>query len=218
MTHPAAGRSDLVVLVADADMKFALAALLQRRHALGIRRTTFDIFKHDDRDAGCFARAQDYLRPLAGDYDHALVMFDRHGCGSSQPAPDIEAEVRDRLERAGWRDLSAAVVLDPELEMWVWSPSPKVAECLGWPPDGPALRRWLEQQGLWQPNSPKPTDPKAAVERVRREVKKRRSPRLYEQLASAVTTRHCVDDSFGRFREVLQRWFPAGQQAGGARD
>ena len=218
MTHPAAGRSDLVVLVADADMKFALAALLPRHRALGIRRITFDILKHEDRDAGCFARAHDYLRPLAEDYDQALVIFDRDGCGSSEPVPDIEAEVRDRLERAGWRGRCAVVVLDPELEMWVWSPSPKVAECLGWPPDGPALRQWLEQQRLWQPNSAKPTDPKAAVERVRREVRKRRSPRLYEQLASVVTTRHCVDDSFRRFREILQRWFPADQPPPHPRD
>jgi len=211
VTTPAEGRTDLVVLVADADMKFGVGALLQRHRALGTRRITFDIFKHDDRDAGCFARAHEYLRPLADDYDHALVMFDRHGCGSSEAAPDIEAEVWERLERTGWQDRSAAVVLDPELEIWVWSASPKVAECLGWPPNRPVLRQWLEQQGLWSPNSPKPTDPKAAVERVRREVKKRRSPRLYEQLGETVTTRHCVDDSFARFREVLQRWFPAGQ-------
>lgn len=208
MSEEGARRRDVVLLVADTDMRFAFQALLHRHESLGIRPIAFDIAKHNDRDAGCFAAAHDYLRPLAEDYDRALVVFDRHGCGSAEPAAAIEADVRQRVEQAGWAGRCDAVVLDPELEVWVWSPSPKVAECLGWPPDATPLRQWLEERGLWEPSAMKPTDPKAALEQVRREVRKRRSPRLYELLARSVTTRGCADPSFNRFRQILRRWFP----------
>jgi len=208
VSEAGASRRDLVLLVADTDMRFAFQALLKRHNALGIRPIAFDIVKHNDRDAGCFAGAHDYLRPLADDYDRALVVFDRHGCGSPAPAPAIEADVRQRVEQAGWAGRCEVVVLDPELEVWVWSPSPKVAECLGWPADAPTLRRWLQERGLWEPSATKPADPKAAVEQVRHEIGERRSPRLYELLARSVTTRRCSDPSFNRFRQILRRWFP----------
>lgn len=208
MTASRVARRDLVLLVADADMREGFAALLARHHALGIRPITFDVFRHGDRDPGCYTRAHEYLRPLVHRYGHALVVFDRHGCGSSAPASVIETEVRQRTEQGGWPDRCEVVVLDPELEVWAWSPSPKVAECLGWPPDAPPLRQWLEREGLWGHGAPKPAYPKAAVERVRTKVGKRRSPKLYGLLGSAVTTRGCTDPSFSRLREILQRWFP----------
>jgi len=208
LTNGSRAKKDLVVLVADADTREAMRALLRRHHTLAIRPIIFDIFEHDDRDPGCLGRADGYLRPLMDRYAYALVMFDRHGCGSTRSAPDIEADVRSTLERSGWQGRCEVVVFAPELEAWVWSPSRSVAECLEWPPRKPELREWLEQQELWNPADAKPTDPKAAVERVRREVGKRRSPRLYGLLGERVTTRGCTDPSFNRFCEILRRWFP----------
>ncbi len=134
---------DLALLVADADMREGFTALLGRHRALGIRLISFDIFRHDERDAGCFTRAHEYLRPLARRYEHALVVFDKEGCGSPDTVPAIEADVRERLERSGWAHRADVVVIDPELEVWVWSPSPAVATSLGWTPAAP-LRRWLD--------------------------------------------------------------------------
>mgnify|MGYP005839215959 CR=1 FL=1 len=208
MSPPGEFRKDLVVLVADSDVREGIAALLARHAAIGTRPITFDIFKHDDRDPGCRAKAADYLRPQAQAYAYALVMFDRHGCGSVQSACEIEDATRESLERSGWPGRCEVVVLDPEIEAWVWGPSRTVAECLGWLPTQPPLRDWLLQQGLWNPAGVKPADPKAAVERVLREVGKRRSSRLYALLAERVTTRGCRDPSFNRFCEILRRWFP----------
>lgn len=56
------------------------------------------------------------------------------------------------------------VVIDPELEIWVWSASPHVEDVLGWKGSTPPLRSWLCNQGLWGDDRPKPQDPKRAME------------------------------------------------------
>jgi hypothetical protein len=199
----------LVVLVADADMREGVSALLRRPLSLGVRKITFDVYRHNGRDAGCLRGAHVYLGSLAEDYDRALVVFDRHGCGSTAPANQLEEEVCSALERSGWAGRCAAVVIEPELEVWVWGRSRKVAECLGWANRTPTLRDWLEQQGLWPRDEPKPLDPKAAVETAQREVRRKLSPQLFRDLGASVGVRGCEDPSFTRFCAILRRWFPA---------
>ena len=202
-------RTDLIVLVADKDMQEGLEALLSRPRALGIRPIASRVFKHDERDAGCYARAEAFLRPQAGGFDFALVAFDRHGCGSSAPTEEIETDLRARLERSGWAGRCDVVVIAPELENWVWSSSPNVAACLRWRGTASSLRQWLARQGHWPLGDPKPADPKAAVEAVLHETRERRTPRLYADLAATVSTRGCSDPSFNRLCRILRRWFPA---------
>jgi hypothetical protein len=62
------------------------------------------------------------------------VLFDYYGCGAEhEMAPEeIEDEVEEKLSRSGWEDRARCVVIDPELEVWVWSDSPEVDRCLGW--------------------------------------------------------------------------------------
>ena len=111
---------------------------------------------------------------------HALVVFDREGSGhESDPVSDLEEEVTRRLAAAGWGDRAAAIAIDPELEVWVWSDSPHVDRCLGWEGEQPSLRAWLEEQGMWPPGEPKPQDPKLAVELALRRARKPRSSALY---------------------------------------
>ena len=66
---------------------------------------------------------------------------------------EIQEEVEIGLTRNGWEGRSKAIVIDPELEVWVWSRSPIVAEVLGWDTDIEALRRWLESEDLWASHS-----------------------------------------------------------------
>jgi hypothetical protein len=111
---------DLVVLVADADMEQAMRGFLSRTAALGIRTPAWDPFPHPMHDGGCRAGAHEFLRSFSRRYRYALVMFDREGCGADhQSRVDLEAEVEQRLEAAGWPDRAAAVVIDPELEVWL---------------------------------------------------------------------------------------------------
>ena len=62
----------------------------------------------------------DRLRGYAHDHAYALVMFDRDGSGDSSPREDIRTSVDAQLSAAGWPDRSKTIVIDPELEVWMW--------------------------------------------------------------------------------------------------
>jgi hypothetical protein len=87
------------------------------------------------------------------------------------------------------------VVIDPELEIWVWSASPHVEDVLGWRGSTPPLRSWLRNQGLWGDDRPKPQDPKRAMEGALYEKRIPRSSSLYRQLAEKVGLTTCRDAS-----------------------
>ena len=204
--------SDLIVLVPDRNMEAAISGLLCRSQALTTRPVTFRIYVHIERDPGCYHRAHDFLRPMTTRASHALVVFDREGSGhESDPVSDLEEEVTRRLAAAGWGDRAAAIAIDPELEVWVWSDSPHVDRCLGWEGEQPSLRAWLEEQGMWPPGEPKPQDPKLAVELALRRARKPRSSALYRQLADTVGLDRCSDPAFARLRALLRTWFPINQ-------
>ena len=161
---------------------------------------------HPRRDPGCYHEAHEFLRPFRESYRHALVAFDRAWEGApAQDALDLERDVRQRLGGDGWADV---VVIEPELEAWVWSDSPHVDECLGWRDRNPDLRSWLQQQALWTEGHAKPTDPKAAVARALRTVNLPRSSAIYGNLARRVSVERCADASFARVRARLGEWFP----------
>ena len=200
---------DLVVLVADKNMEHALRGLLQRPQALGIRPIDAEIYVHPRHDPGCLSEAHDFLRPFAGSHRHALVLFDHDGCGRESTAPDdLANQVRQRLEANGWTGRAEAVVLSPELEVWVWSDSPHVAECLGWAGRQPPLRAWLAAIEQWPPDQAKPTNPKRAMEAALREARKPRSSAIYLHLASKVGLRDRDEPAFLHFRQALRKWFP----------
>lgn len=206
----AQARRDLVVLVADKDIEATVTGLLSRADALGVRPVTWEPFRHPNRDSGCFKVAHDFLRSQTNRFDHALVMFDRHGCGrDAQARVLIEEDVESRLNANGWQGRAAAVVLDPELEVWVWSPSRRVDEALGWKGRQPALRDTLTAEGMLTAGATKPADPKRAVARALEIVRKPRSSAIYEELARAMPVTGCRDPAFQKLLEVLRRWFPA---------
>jgi hypothetical protein len=203
-------RLDLAVLVADKDIEAAVTGLFARAGALGVRSPTRQVFKHPNRDNGCFSGAHSFLRAQANRFDHALVLFDRHGCGRDARAREaLEEEVERRLDANGWAERAAAVVLDPELEVWVWSPSAWVDDALGWRGRQPSLRQALAGEGLLAAGDTKPADPKRAVERALEIVRKPRSSAIYEELARAMPVAGCHDSAFRKLLDVLRRWFPA---------
>lgn len=206
---------DLVCLVADKNMAAAVEALLERPEALAIRRLTCEVIVHPRRDPGCFHDPHELLRGFRADTEHAIVLFDRAWDGAPErDSSAIETMVEERLgpSLAGW---ARAVVIDPELEAWVFSDSPHVATALGWLQRRPNLRNALRDQGLWPDDSAKPPDPRAAVEWVLRAVRKPRSSSIYRQLAQNVSLQRCRDRSFRRLSDLLRSWFGA-ERVGGA--
>ncbi len=202
--------SDLIVVTADVDAAATLRALLQRHQALSIREITAQVDRHVGRDSGCYRDAQDYLRPFIRQFDYALVVFDRHGCGKEDHSRvTLEEKVEKRLRRNGWADRCAAIAIDPELEAWVWSDSPEVDRILGWTGKQPDLRSWLHKEGLLADDASKPSDPKQAMLDALRHMKKPPSAALFDQLARSVSVRRCIDPAFDKLRTTLQQWFPA---------
>lgn len=135
-------------------------------------------------------------------------MFDRQGCGKENYSrEEIENEVEQRLSSSGWNSRSAAVVLDPELEIWVWSNSPHVKKALGWQGNNTELRDWLIEKKYLQEGNIKPGLPKEAMEEILKISKKPRSSSIYSQLAEKVSLKNCTDPSFIKLTTTLKKWF-----------
>lgn len=201
---------DLAVLAADNNMAAVLRSLLTRNQALGIRPVGFDVFVHPRRDPGCVHEAHLFLAALSDMYAYSLVLFDHQGSGQEQLAlAELAGQVTNRLEASGWHNRSRTIVLAPELEVWVWSPSPHVATCLGWESRTPDLRSWLQSKGYWSASRAKPADPKAAMEAVLREVRRPRSSAIYAQLANTISLRGHNEPAFVALVQALHEWFGA---------
>ena len=202
--------SDLIVLTPGKDEAAALEGLFTRRQAaLWIRSFQYTIDRHEDRDPGCRLRSDDYLRPFERQYQHALVLFDHEGCGAEQvPAERLEAAVERQLAASGWAGRAACIVIEPELENWLWSDSLCVDDVLGWSGRTPALRQWLRQEGHLVRGAAKPARPKEATEAAMRVVRKHRTSVLYRQLAEKVSLDQCQERSFLKLKRVLREWFP----------
>jgi hypothetical protein len=199
---------DLVLLAADKNIEAGIDAILRRYHSLGCRNINFKSFVHPHRDPGCYGRAAQFLQGFTTQFAHALVVFDLEGSGSSLSRTATEAEVESRLLAAGWNDDRAAcVVVEPEIENWVWSDSPRVPELLGWD-DNDDLRTALETAGRWPLSDAKPPRPKETLEFVLRILRRPRSSAIYAALGTAVGLNRCSDPAFAKLRGVTARWFP----------
>jgi hypothetical protein len=181
---------DLVVMVADADAEAVLKILLARRAAdLAIPDLRFMVVRYPGRDAGVFRQAQDFLRAYLKRAQHALVVLDREGSGREhrKSAQEMEDDLEKRLRRNGWTDSSdqpraAAIVLDPELEVWVWTHSPCVAQVIGLSES--------DLQKIWdaapQTENGKPKRPKETLERALLRNRRPASAHIFQQLAEQV--------------------------------
>ena len=207
---------DLVCLVADKNMAAALEGLLNRPRALGIRAIQSETIVHPRRDPGCFHEPIELLRGYRADTGRAVVLLDRAWDGAPEgTAEDIEELIRGKLCSAGLGEWAEVVVIDPELEVWVFSDSPHVEEILGWTRRHPSLRPALESGGLWTSGAPKPLDPKAALDWALHAVRKPRSSSIYRLLAECVGLERCQDRSFLRLKDILRQWFGTERDAGG---
>ncbi len=135
--------------------------LTRRQHALGIRSIEFTIIRHTCRDLGCRREAARTASSYVSDHVYALVLFDRAGCGDEMTERQaVQTAVEENLCRAGWANSSRVIVIEPELEMWVWSESANVGKLLGWNEGTGALREWLHEKHLWPDDKTKPPAPR----------------------------------------------------------
>lgn len=209
-------KRDLFVAVADLDAENTIKTLLgERQAALGVklqfnpdRPPQGDLLRYSGRDSGCFKNAVNLLRAPQRTHRHAMLMFDHHGSGGEKQACDqIEADLEESLCANGWGvDKISVIVIEPELEAWVWSSSPQVARILGWPHT--QLHSFLKEAELWDDTASKPRDPKKAMELALKEKQKPRAAPIYAQLAAHVGVKQCHDRAFIKLKKTLKRWFP----------
>ena len=200
---------DLVVLVADKDMEQTLKGLLGRPQALAIREIDFQVYPHPGKDGGCRTQGVTFLRNFCQQFEHALLLFDREGSGGeAELSEQLEDELERGLRKNGWSDRGAVIVIDPELEIWVWSDSSEVDQVTGWASRIPSLRDWLvEEEFLENPES-KPERPKEAFRHALRHVRKQPSSALFRMLSERVSFRRCQDRAFAKLKQKLQEWYP----------
>lgn len=190
-------------------MDAAVSALLDRPQSIGIRPVTHRIGTHPERDPGCFHKGPDFLRLFRSQARHALIILDFAWDGApASTGIHLEKALDRKLNQAGMGEWAKAVVIDPELEAWVFAQSPHVARILGVEGTAAGLRKELENRALWARDEAKPRDPKAAMEWTLRQTRQPRSSSIYGRLATKVSTASCADRAFVRFRSQLQEWFP----------
>lgn len=183
-----------------------------RRQSLGIREIHPELLNHPRNDPGVFHEAPAILKSYLTRAEHALAILDHRGSGQeSESAREVETNLRTRLSNSGWGDRAEALVIDPELEVRIWSGSRHVADALGWGDDGSELRSFLEERGFWLPGETKPKDPAEAFAAALRQRKRARSSSILGRLARNVGLDHCRDLAFQRLKSILRRWFPPNQ-------
>jgi hypothetical protein len=201
---------DLIVLAADKPMKLMLEALLGRTAKLRVRGMSFEVDVHPGRDSGVYRYAHDFLRgkfPLTA-FRYALAVCDRDGTGREGLSREkLEQDIEGRLRTNGWENRSAAIVILPELESWVWGDWAVTSQALGWK-TSPSLRDWLIGQDLLGADQAKPYNPKEAFQSAARCVRKPESSAIHQQIAAQSRFENCTDPAFLKLRTVLQGWFP----------
>ncbi len=203
---------ELIILTADKSMQVSVETLLRRYHSLGIRSlrpAEFDTIVQPNFDASVYLGGHELLRSQSARYRHAIMMCDRHGCGQEQlTREELEQRMEERLRRSGWSDRAAAIVIDPELEAWVWTDSPHVEEILGWRRRQLGLREWMRAEGYLAEGQVKPVHPQRCLDEALRIARKPRSSALFRAIGERVSLRRCTDSAFLKFVSILQKWFP----------
>jgi hypothetical protein len=196
---------DLVVLVPDKNTEYAVHGALNRPESLGIRAVDFRIVVDPGRDGGVRKRGTQILRLERHQFTHAVLMFDYEGSGAAMSAANLETEL-DATLAAHWGEAAKAIVIEPEMDIWMWGAETHIRDVVGWPAP-PGIREWLVARGFVFGVHGKPERPKEAMDALFREVRVPRSSSHYGALAGRLSLARCQDAAFMRLRAALIRWF-----------
>lgn len=218
-------KRDCLFFVADTNMANVVDGFLSRGHLqgrIGCRDFLFD-FDSDVLEAPRLGMGSDggiyrYCHSLLQEngymdtHERLIVMLDQQ-FGSELPASTVREEILGRLRANGWGDDKAdVVVIDPELEVWIWQDSPHVHAAVGFA-DAGSLREALKNDSDWPDGHVKPLQPKELFQAVCRRYRTVYSPALYRDIVERVSVRSCTDAAFQQLVATLCRWFPAGESA-----
>lgn len=212
---------DCCFLVADQAMGIAFERVLSRPDrdtVLGTGPFAFDPAPHVDliqipdyTDGGVYKHAHRILEPKLATHRHAVVCLDRKAKGLP-PAGRIRGNIASNLRASGWpRERTAVIVIDPELERWLWLDHPICEQAFGYDRSsyGRSMRSMMEEQGQWRATDEKPHDCDSALAWAgRRRGRKCWPAHVFKSMLSMAPVDLCVDPAFLQLRDTLQRWFP----------
>ena len=124
-----------------------------------------------------------------------------------QTAVEVEAQLAAELALV-WQDKAKAIVIDPELETWIWGSDNALQAALDWPLLQ-SIRAWLTQQSYAVGSNGKPDQPKAAFGALVPVQELPRSSAPYESITLKISLESCQDEVFQRLKHTSRRWFPA---------
>jgi hypothetical protein len=198
---------DLILLVPDKNTEYTMRGALSRPEALGIRQIDFQVLVDQGRDGGVRRRGSQVLGVQQARFSHALLVLDYEGCGSDVAPVELEAALDNALSMS-WGDRAKAIVIDPEVDVWMWGAETHLRSMVGWrfPED---IRPWLVSQSFAFSADGKPARPKEALEAAFRRARTPRSSARYEQVAQRISLTRCRDGAFLRLRASVVGWFGA---------
>jgi hypothetical protein len=206
---------DLFVLTADSDAQALIKAVLRRHRDLQIHPISFEVERFTGRDSGMVKEGPEIARAMVKKTEHArlVLVWDHHGSGWHSLNPEqAVARIQQRLDGVTWTDRSAAVVIVPELEEWLWHCPASVARLLGTNAAEFDATTARAVTGLnLTPERCRREKPKELFEAVLYNKKRRRPlPEDFEMLGSSANlARWGESETFGRLVETLRTWFPA---------
>jgi hypothetical protein len=208
---------DCIFLLADKNMRASFEGFFSRPdfyRSLECGRIHIDpdrdiVVAAGDNDPGLYLRAHELLRPYQVTHRHAVVALDAEWEGSPG-ADDIRSHMESMISANGWHpNQFAVIVIDPELENWIWQRSVHISKGIGFE----NLDDLLADPDLrsdWPKGQYKPLHPKETLETILRKRRIPRSSAIYKQITSQVSVRGCRDDAFLFLVQKMREWFPAG--------
>ena len=202
---------DLVLLVADKNMQFALQGALSRPEAFEIRPITYEFRSHPGRDGGVRTSGSRVLAGERNRFRHALMLLDFEGCGTQLLDPIALEQELDQQIRVTWNNEGKTIVISPEVDIWLWGSDNALREVFQWPLQE-GVRDFLHAKGFAFSGDGKPVRPKEAIEAMVPVHRQPRSSALYEKVTNKISLQNCRDPAFLRLRDQLRIWFsPVGE-------
>lgn len=206
---------DIIILVADGCQEKLIEGLLPRiPNSSNTKPFTYDIYKHPEHDSGCCNDSQEILRPFINQYRYAIVILDYEGCGheSNKSCQEVEQIIEGKLRSNGWEGRNVAIVVNPEIENWVWINSQHVEAAIGWNSDQ-SLYDWSRTSGFLAQGDSKPIRPKETFEKALKKSNTSKSSAIFKKISTKVSYKKCEDEAFKKLLSKLIEWFREENQA-----
>ncbi len=204
---------DLFVQAADIDAKMFISSILEKHAAIGIRPITYDIETHPLHDSGMIKSGAELSRFKKGRYTKIILIWDHEGSDKEHKyqAPEIEGQIRGKLDAITWSNNNDAIALVPELETWMWYCRPAIARHYSM--DVATLDQLIEkasgQLGMTLAHAMSKMPKELFEALVKDGIGRTISPKDFQMIGQYAGIRNLEEsDSFRSLLTILRAWFP----------